>query len=157
MSRERADIITLNEITRANIHAVLALDVSDDQRAGYPRSNGYSIAEGFFPPDDDPVWMRAICKDDTPIGFIMTSERPSEGAYFIWRMMIDAEHQGAGHGAAALNLLIGRIKATANPRVLLLTHLETNVSAGRFYERVGFTYTGERSSGGDLEMAMRFD
>ncbi len=150
-------MITLDEITRANIHAVLALNVREDQLAGYPRSNAYSIAEGSFPPDDDPVWMRAIAKSGTPIGFIMTSERPSEGAYFIWRMMIDARHQAAGHGAKAMSLLIERIKATANPRVLLLSHLETNVHAGRFYERVGFTYTGRDLGGGDLEMSMRFD
>ena len=136
---------------------MLALDVTDAQRAGYPRSNAYSIAEGIFPPDDDPVWMRAICKDGAPIGFIMTSERPSEGAYFIWRMMIDARHQSAGHGAEAMNLLIERIKTIGNPRVLLLSHLEVNVAAGRFYERVGFTYTGVDLGGSDLEMSMRFD
>ena len=39
--------MTLEEISRSNVHAVLALDVAEAQRAYYPRSNAYSIAEGL--------------------------------------------------------------------------------------------------------------
>ncbi|MEM7366551.1 MAG: GNAT family N-acetyltransferase [Pseudomonadota bacterium] len=149
-------MVTLEEISRDNIHAVLALDVSDEQRRFYPCSNAVSIAEGHFPPDDDPVWMRAICKDGTPVGFLMTSEQPSNGAYFIWRMMIDRNHQGSGYGGEAMRLLIQRIKSTDNPNVLLLSHLKDNVHAAGFYRSFGFEYTGNDLGGGDLEMALHF-
>ncbi len=78
--------ISLREITGQNIRAILALGVSKDQEKVYPRSNGYSIAEGHYPADDDPVWMRAICAGEEPVGFLMTSEAPSIGEYGIWRI-----------------------------------------------------------------------
>ena len=149
-------MVTLEEITSTNIHAVLALEVSRAQKEAYPRSNAYSIAEGLFSTDDDPVWMRAICKDGEPVGFIMTSEVPEDGEYFLWRMMIDTHHQGRGYGTEAMRLLIERIEGSGNPKVLFLSHLKANVEAGRFYEGLGFTYTGSDLGKGDLEMSLRF-
>jgi diamine N-acetyltransferase len=101
--------------------------------------------------------MRAICNDGKPVGFMMTSERPSSGEYFLWRMMIDKNHQGAGYGGAAMRLLIDRIRDNGNPKVLLLSHLKNNVEAGSFYRGCGFSYTGNDLGGGDLEMSLRFD
>ncbi len=75
--------VSLREITPKNIHAVLALEVTDEQKRVYPRSNGYSIAEGHYPSDGDPVWMRAIYAGETPVGFLMTSEAPDCGEYFL--------------------------------------------------------------------------
>jgi diamine N-acetyltransferase len=150
-------MITLDEISRENIYAVLALDVAESQRDDYPRSNAYSIAEGHFPPDDDPVWMRAICMEGDPVGFMMTSEIPERGEYFLWRMMIDERYQGRGYGTDAVRLLIKRIEDNGNARVLLLSHLKANTGAGRFYQSLGFAYTGEDLGGGDLEMSLRFD
>lgn len=150
-------MVTLEEISNNNVHAVLALEVLDAQKATYPRSNAYSIAEGLFPSDDDPVWMRAICKDGKPVGFMMTSEVPEDGDYFLWRMMIDGHHQGRGYGVEAMRLLIERIRDSGNPNVLLLSHLKANADAGRFYESLGFSYTGSDLGNDDLEMSLRFD
>ena len=149
--------VTLEEISRENIYAVLALDVAESQKAFYPRSNAYSIAEGHYPPDDDAVWMRAICRSGEPVGFMMTSEVPERGEYFLWRMMIDERFQGQGYGAAAMRALIERIQAIGDPQVLLLSHLEENRDAGRFYERLGFSYTGEDLGDGDLVMRKQLD
>ena len=94
-------MVTLEGITRDNIHDILALAVAEHQKPTYPRSNAYSIAEGFFPSDDDPVWMKAICNDAVPVGFMMTSEATESGADYFWRLMIDARYQGEGYGAVA--------------------------------------------------------
>ncbi|MEQ8691116.1 MAG: GNAT family N-acetyltransferase [Pseudomonadales bacterium] len=150
-------MITLEEVTQRNIHDVLALEVADHQKLTYPRSNAYSMAEGFFPSDDDAVWMRAICSDGVPIGFMMTSESPEDGDYFLWRMMIDKRFQGKGFGAKAMRLLIQRIRNNGNPRTLILSHLKDNTEAGNFYMSLGFSYTGNELGDGDLEMALHFD
>ena len=93
--------VTLEALSADHILAVLALRVSDKQLAAYPRSNGCSVAEGNYPPDSGPEWMRAICNNGEPVGFMMTSERPAQCVYFLWRMMIDYRHQGSGcHGSA---------------------------------------------------------
>lgn len=150
-------MITLEEITHENIHAVLALSVSAVQQAYYPQSNAHSIAEGTFPPDDDAVWMRAICKDGIPVGFMMTSEIPEQGEYFLWRMMIDQHFQGNGLGAQAMKLLIKRIIDNGNPKTLLLSHLKSNITAGRFYSGLGFSYTDEVLGQEDLMMKLSFN
>jgi diamine N-acetyltransferase len=149
-------VVTLREITRENIIAVLGLSVAPEQKSVYPRSNGYSIAEGHYPTDDDPVWMRVIYADETPVGFLMTSEAPDRGEYFLWRLMVDAEHQRRGYGSRAVKLLIERIKASGNARKLLTSHLKGDGNAGGFYEKLGFAYTGEVIGGIDYVMEIAF-
>lgn len=148
--------VYFREITRHNIKAVLALDVSSRQKKVYPRSNAYSIAEGHFPADDDPVWMRAIYADQSPVGFIMTSEVPKDGIYFLWRIMIDQQHQGRGYGRRAVELLVERIHENGKPQYLLTSHLKGDADAGRFYQSLGFYYTGEIMDGADHIMRLDF-
>ena len=135
--------VSLREITSENLVAVLELSVADQQKEVYPRSNAWSIAEGTYPSDDDPVWIRAIYAGDTPVGFIMTSEAPEQGMYFLWRLMIDARYQGLGHGFEAMALLIARVVATPNAKELITSHLKGPGDPGPFYLKVGFGYTGE--------------
>jgi len=148
--------VSLREITSENIKAILALSVTEEQKEVYPRSNGYSIAEGHYPPDDDSVWMRAIYAGEVPVGFLMTSEAPDRGAYFLWRLMVDARHQGRGHGSRAVESLIDRIKASGNAKELVTSHLENDGDAGAFYQKLGFVYSGEILNGCDHVMRMEF-
>lgn len=150
-------MITLEEITRDNIHAVLGLEGAERQLATFSRSNGYSIAEGFFPPNDDPVWMRAISEDGDPVGFMTTSEVPERGAYYLSRFIIDHCFQDKGYGEEAMRLLIKRIVEHGKPQVLLLSHLEDNAGAGAFYRSLGFSYPGNDLGGPDLEMSLKFE
>ena len=144
--------VSLQEITSENIKAILALRVTEAQRKVYPRSNGYSIAEGHFPADGDPVWMRAIYASGIPVGFLMTSEAPDQGEYFLWRLMIDAKYQGEGYGSRAVQLLIDRIRDLPNPKALVTSHLKNEGDAGAFYQKLGLAYTGEILDGCDHVM-----
>ena len=146
--------VSLREITSQNIKAVLELRVSEKQKKVYPRSNGYSIAEGYFPADDDSVWMRAIYAGDVPVGFIMTSEASDRGEYLLWRLMVDAKHQGKGYGFRAVELLIKRIKTSPNAKKLVTSHLKGEGDAGPFYQKLGFEYTGEILYGHDHVMEL---
>jgi diamine N-acetyltransferase len=148
--------VSLRPVTSENLKAVLALSVTEQQQKVYPRSNAYSIAEAHYPPDDDPVWLRAVYAGEIPVGFIMTSEVPERGEYFLWRLMIDAKHQGKGYGARAVGLLQERIKSTPNGRVLVTSHLVGDGDAGAFYRKLGFEYTGETLDGRDRVMSMSF-
>ena len=154
---QKKPAVHLREITSNNLRMVLALGVSEEQEQVYPRSNAYSIAEGHYPRDNDPVWMRAIYADEVPVGFIMTSEAPENGEYFLWRLMIDQDHQGNGYGSAAVGLLVARIQASGNARFLVTDHLEGDGNAGSFYARHGFRYTGEVLSEGELVMRRDFN
>ena len=148
--------VSLREITAENLKAVLALSVTEEQKNVYPRSNAYSIAEGHYPPDDDPVWIRAIYAGEVPVGFLMTSEAPDQGVYFLWRLMVDASDQGKGYGFRAVEQLIKRIKESPNAKELLTSHLAHDGNAGVFYRKVGFEYTGEILEGIDHVMKIEF-
>ncbi len=153
-NREASSQVSLREITSDNLRAVLGLSVTDQQSEVYPRSNAWSIAEGHYPSDDDLVWMRAIYAGDTSVGFMMTSEAPEQGKYFLWRLMIDADHQGLGYGFEALAQLIARIVDTPNAEELITSHLKGPGDAGPFYRKVGFEYTGEVIGDRDHVMKM---
>ena len=144
--------VSLREITSKNLKAILALSVTEEQKKVYPRSNAYSIAEGYYPPDDDLVWMRVIYADEAPVGFLMTSEAPDSGEYFLWRLMIDTKHQGRGYGSGAVELLIERIKSSGNAKALVTSHLKNDGDAGAFYKKLGFDYTGEILNSSDYVM-----
>lgn len=148
--------VTLRKITRENIKAILALMVSEKQKKIYPRSNSYSIAEGHYPPDDDPVWMRAIYAGEEPVGFLMTSEAREAGEYAIWRIMVDEKHQGKGYGSRAVGLLLERIKAFPNAKALYTSHIKGDGDAGPFYRKRGFKYTGKVMGGYDYQMKIDF-
>jgi diamine N-acetyltransferase len=153
-SGDGPDKITLREITAENLKSVLALSVSEDQRKLFPRSNAYSIAEGHYPADDDPVWMRAIYAGETPVGFLMTSEAPDQGEYFLWRLMIDARYQGNGYGSQAVARLIERLQKSPGARVLLTSHMKGEGDAGPFYRKLGFVYTGQSVDGREPVMML---
>ena len=148
--------ISLREISNENLGRVLGLEVTEDQKKVYPRSNAYSISEGHYPPDDDPVWIRAIYAGDNPVGFLMTSEAPDQGEYFLWRLMIGAQYQGKGYGLKAVELLIERIVNTPNAKTLIASHLTGDGDAGSFYRRLGFEYTGEMLGDDDRVMEIVF-
>ena len=148
--------VTLREITSHNLHAILELSVAEDQVPAYPRSNAYSIAEAHYPPDNDPVWLRAIYAGETPVGFMMTSEAPEKGEYFLWRLMIDQRFQGRGYGRHAVQLLIERIRRTSNPKSLITSHLRVDANSGRFYERMGFKFSRLLKGTDEIEMMLTF-
>ena len=62
---------------------------------------------------------------------------------------------GKGYAREAIELLTARIKATANARVLLLDHVKGAGSAGPFFRKLGFEYTGDELKGA-LVMKMEF-
>ena len=64
-----------------------------------------------------------------------------ESSAFLWRLMIAAEHQGRGHGRAAVALLFDWARARGLPR-FLTSVVETNAAARAFYAALGLVPTG---------------
>jgi diamine N-acetyltransferase len=141
--------VELREITKETVRAICNLDVAGDQR-GFVAPNALSIAQAHFEPKH---WMRAIYADDEPVGFILTDEDPTEGAYYLWRFMVAAQHQRRGIGRRAMGLLIDRWRAIGAGSATL-SIVEANGVALAFYESLGFRLTGEREHD---ELVMRLE
>ena len=141
--------VELREITKETVRAICNLDVADDQRE-FVAPNALSIAQAHFEPKQ---WMRAIYVDDKPVGFILTDEDPTKGAYYLWRFMVAAQHQRQGIGRRAMGLLIDRWRAIGAGSATL-SIVEANGVALEFYESLGFRLTGEREHD---ELVMRLE
>ena len=142
--------VTLREITLATLRDVLNLDVAPEQKS-YVAPNAVSIAQAHFSPE---AWFRAIYAGDTPVGFVMLSDKPDEAEYVLWRFMIDARHQGKGHGRAALEQIIAHVKTRPGAAALWTSHVPGPGNPGPFYESMGFRYTGQEDDG---ELIMKLD
>ncbi len=146
--------VSLREVTSETVRAVCLLDVGSGQD-GLVAPNAVSIAQAHFTPA---AWFRAICADETPVGFAMledhslvTDREPElhEGAEYVclWRFMVDARYQKFGFGAQAIELLIAHARTRPNAKNMLLSFVPKENNPEAFYKRFGFERTGEIDDG----------
>ena len=137
--------IKLIPVSEENKKAVLALSVREDQPFVAP--NDVSLRQAAEANAEQPGVARpfAICADGALVGFCMfafdpDAEDPAE-RYWLWRFMIDKNHQGKGCGRAALQEIIRYFKDNGADRLYLSTEPE-NERGLRLYHRAGFRETG---------------
>lgn len=140
--------ITLREITLDNLYNVLGLKVSDAQRQ-FVADNARSLAEAAYHPQ---AWPRAIYAGETPVGFAMLAVDENASDVYLWRYMIDAQHQGRGYGRAALADLIAYVRTLPFAKTFTLSYVPGDGCPEPFYRKLGFTPTGEIHDG---ELVMR--
>ncbi|MDJ0634968.1 MAG: GNAT family N-acetyltransferase [Xenococcaceae cyanobacterium MO_188.B29] len=146
-------VVTLREITKDNLDEILDLQVTKNQE-NFVASNAVSLAQAHFYPEI--AWFRAIYADETPVGFIMLEDDPANSLYHLWRFMIDARFQKCGFGRRALELAIEHVKTRPGAKALSTSCVPGEGSPGTFYEKIGFTYTGEKDEDGELMMRYQF-
>lgn len=147
---EPTKTVTLRPITRDNWIDCVSLTVSQEQRQ-FIASNAFSLAQAAYEPECTPL---AVYAGETMVGFVMYVLDPDDGNWWIYRLMIDAKHQGNGYGRAALDLAIARIKRPNCNKVVISIEPANDV-ARRLYEARGFRATGAQINGEDvLELAI---
>ncbi len=145
-------MVTFREITKENYRAVFKLTVHDHQK-DQVATNMQSVAVGHY---NETAWFKAIYHEEEPVGFIMLDLNTSKDEFWVWRFMIDKNHQGKGYGKAAINLAKQVIKEMhPNVTKIFLSYVpkEKDGSDG-FYKKLGFIDTGKKT--GD-EVLMRYD
>ncbi|MFN7253513.1 MAG: GNAT family N-acetyltransferase [Anaerobacillus sp.] len=138
--------IYLKSIDKSNWEEAIKLSVKEEQRT-FIASNLYSIAEVQFL---DNFYAKGIYIDIKMIGFTMFGIDPDDYNYWIYRLMIDKEHQRKGIGVEAIYLIIEKIRGINDkniPLIMIGYHPE-NLSAKFAYKKAGFIET-ELSSWGE--------
>ena len=81
-----------------------------------------------------------------------------EEAYFIWHLMIDAQHQGGGCGRAAMEAALAyiRSKPFGASNLVRLTVSPENAAACHLYQTLRFSPTG-RADGDEIELERVLD
>jgi diamine N-acetyltransferase len=117
-----------------------------------------SVAEALSDADEYPqakAWYRVIYAADLPVGFVMVSwdvqpEPPDLiGPWFLWKLIIDSEHQGRGYGAEAVLQVAALVRAEGASELLTSYVVGEGGPAG-FYERLRFVPTGELDGAGEI-------
>jgi diamine N-acetyltransferase len=142
--------VMLKEITEETLSSILRLEVFDDQKQ-FVASNAVSIAQAHF---SKTAWFRAVYADDAPVGFVMLHVDRDKPEYWIWRFMINKEHQRKGYGHQAMQLVIEHVKSLPNAEELYLSYVPQDGSAAPFYAKCGFVETGEIEDGERVKLTL---
>ncbi len=138
--------VTLREISDLNRADILRLAVRPEQ-SEFVDGVADSLAEAATKPDACP-WFRAIYADQTPVGFVMITDGVPSGhpefewPYYLWRLLIDADHQRRGYGTAALGLVVDYVRGRPGSVELVTSVVPGEGSPMSFYERSGFHPNG---------------
>ena len=146
-------VVKLCEITDDNREAVLALRVAPEQER-FVGSVQHALQDAAEYPHANP-WCRAVYEADQPVGFVMVSwnvqPRPPDviGPWFLWKLLIDRQHQGHGYGAEAVRQVAELIRAQGATE-LLTSYVPEDGGPAEFYRRLGFVPTGEVDQDGEV-------
>lgn len=142
---------SIRDVTSDNVDALLKLDVlAGQKRLVAPVAT--SLAQVAYEPAGRAV---AIYEGEQPVGMMLLydarldKKRPASQLY-LWRLLVDARFQGRGLGRQALMWVLEEAGRMGMESVGL-SHGQAAGHAGPFYEKLGFTYTGEVDNG-ELKM-----
>ena len=135
--------VEFRRITKETLRQVLSVEVAEDQLR-FVAPTAVSIAQAYFEPK---AWFRAIYAGDEPVGFVMLYDDPDKPEYYLWRLLIGAEHQGRGYGRAAMEQLIDHVRTRPGATELRTSWVPAPGGPEPFYRMLGFEPTGEVDNG----------
>ena len=145
--------LEVRPVREADVLALIKLETTPEQ-SKFVAPNAVSLAQAAYKVAGRPFGLYA---EGEPVGFLLLfdarydDEEPADELY-VWRLMIDAKHQGRGHGGEAMRWVIAEARRIGVAQVGLSHVAENTVDA--FYERFGFRHTGKIDDG-EREMVLR--
>lgn len=140
-------------VTEADRLAVASLQVSGRQMR-FVAPNVMSLMQAAFAETE--VWLRAIFAGDVVVGLCLIHWSTEDahglaltGKPYLWRFMVDEHYQGFGIGRRALVQAMAEMAARGH-REMYLSCVPGPGSPRGFYERLGFTSTGQFANGQDI-------
>jgi len=138
---------SVQPVASANLDAVLQLQVAAGQRR-FVAPVDRSLAQVAYEPAGRAL---AMFDGEDAVGMMLLydarldKEKPADQLY-IWRLLVDARHQRLGYGRLALQWAAQEARAMGLQQIGL-SHVDAPGHAGAFYQKLGFTYTGEVDDG----------
>lgn len=138
--------VALEPITDDNFKAVCELTVAPGQER-FVAPNVWSLAEAYA--NQEYALPRAIVRDGEIVGFLMLEIDLTEEkgrSYWLWRLMVGADHQRQGIATAALALACGEVLSRGGTE-LYTSWVPGDGSPEPFYLGLGFEPNGEVDDG----------
>lgn len=129
-------MLHLEPITKKNWLDAISLQVREDQQ-GFIASNAVSLAQLNFL---ESFQAKGIYWNEEMIGFALYGIDEDDHEYWIYRMMIDKQHQGKGYAIKAIQLILEDIRAQKEDhhKTVTLSYEPTNEHARQVYQKAGF-------------------
>ena len=139
-----------------NVKECIALKVLPDQK-NFVASNAVSLAEAYDTNKSNEGSVAvpyAIYNDDKMVGFIMYGYFPPEDEedaysrdehiYYVWRLLIDKDHQGKGIGREAVRQVMEEIKTKpcGEATYCYVSYVPTNIGSKTTFASYGFEEDG---------------
>ena len=134
---------SVRPVDASNVDAVLKLSVAAGQKS-FVATPERSLAQVAYEPAGRAL---ALFDGEEAVGMMLLydarldKKKPAQQLY-VWRFMVDARHQRRGLGRLAITWIIEEARRWGVQEVGL-SHVMLPGHAGPFYEKLGFTYTGE--------------
>lgn len=145
-------MFTARELTYLNLDDILRLRVRDDQ-TDLVAPNSVTVAQATYMPNS---WLRGLWVEEDAVGLIamidIHADHPEiddctpPNVACLWRLMIDASHQGRGYGKQAMALAFAQARRWRR-QTLHLSVSENEGNALAFYRRFGLEPTGQVDDG----------
>lgn len=136
-------MIELKEVTEEDFYEVIQLKVSDDQeKSRFVAPNVRSLAECWLYRKNEDVFPYAVYNGDEVVGFLLLDLDAEEREYMIWRMMVDAKHQGKGYGRQIVEAVMEMARNDEDYDVLIADYVDGNMQMKCMLESLGFERTG---------------
>lgn len=137
--------LRLEKITPQNVRAACRIAVTPEQaRFVAPVTDSLADAYAY----GEPAWPRLIVDGDTPVGFVMAGFNPDaenpDHRCGIWRLNIDAAHQGKGYGRFAVTEVLAEARRRGATKATV-SWVEGDGGPRGFYLKLGFVPTGRRA------------
>ncbi|MGE4000467.1 MAG: GNAT family N-acetyltransferase [Planctomycetaceae bacterium] len=146
--------LTLRDVTRQNWVDCIRLSLHDYQ-LGYVAGNAATIAESKFKPH---YHLRAIYNAEQLVGMLAychETDPEDIELYWIFRLMIDKDHQRNGYATKAMKLAMLEIAQLGGKRIRTM-HKPQNTVAAALYGQLGFHIIGALDDG-DTLLEYHFD
>jgi diamine N-acetyltransferase len=140
--------VVLRDVTKENWLECTRLKLAPEQEH-FVASNAVSIAESKFYPTFVPqaIYHRNDSGEETMIGFVMygfypDGEPPHGQRHWIFRLMVDREHQAKGYGREAMRHVLARLEADPDCPSVLIGYESDNLISQKLYAELGFREIG---------------
>lgn len=149
--------VAFREVDEQTLEAVLAVTLVPEQEP-YVGSVAEALKEAREVPEGKP-WYRAVFDGELAVGFVMLSwnvpPNPPEiiGPWYLWKLIVDRRYQGRGYGRAIIEKVVEIVRAEG-AETLLTSYASGPDNPGPFYQRVGFSPTGDVNIDGETIVAL---
>lgn len=142
-------MLEFKPVTRQNLKALIRLKVRPDQE-NLVAPNVYTLAEQAYEPHsavfglwngDEAVGLLAMIDLERHPDPLLEGDVPQSA--YLWRLLIDAKHQGKGYGRAAIEYAKSVTREWGYSK-LSCSVVDAENSNLKFYETVGFRLTGDK-------------